>query len=104
MQPKLPPIVYVDWIDSNGGGGWRRSDQAGDEDLRCWAVGFLVKSTRDRIAITVAVSALGSALDILEIPRCAIRRIAKLGGAPEPIGGAAGQQSKKIARSPRVSP
>ena len=81
---KLPQVVWVEWVDASGGGGWTGDlrEVQWDKDLRCWSAGFLLKSTRDRIVITTAISALNHAMDVLEIPRGAIKKIVNLGGVP----------------------
>ena len=81
-----PQIVYIEWVDSSTAHGWRKEYSPGPLD--CVSVGFLVKSTRDRVVITDSWAKMEDGKDdphcVSEIPRCAIKKIVKLGGVPVP--------------------
>ena len=51
---KLPPVVYVEWVDAVASSGW--DSKAHGADL-CHAVGFVVADTKDHLTLAVTVSA-----------------------------------------------
>ena len=50
---KLPPIIYVEWVDAVASAGWEK--EAHGADL-CHAVGFVVADTKQHLTLAVTVS------------------------------------------------
>lgn len=79
-----PRLVLVEWVDSQGGGGWKDLRDAlrdADENtLACESVGWLLKETEDWVLLagTVTTSSDRQVCDPMQIPRCAVARIRSL--------------------------
>ncbi len=78
---KEPPLVLVEWIDSNGGGGWKDIKEAvprADENtLGCEPVGWLIHETDHSLLLAPSrtTSTDRQVCDAMQIPRCAIVRV-----------------------------
>jgi hypothetical protein len=81
-----PRLVVVEWIDSNGGGGWDSIDAytkaAENQELRCESAGWLIADT-DRYLLVAGTRTVGrgdseQVNDPIQIPRVAVTRIRSL--------------------------
>lgn len=71
---KLPPVVYVEWVDAVANVGWSKDSPPLQHGP---AVGFLVKETKD--AITLAVTVMGDEHNAsMTIPKAWIKRRRKV--------------------------
>ena len=79
------PLVQVDWVDSNGGGGWNSIDSerrdAENNDLKCATAGWLLEAN-ERYVLVATSRTVGrgeeQVSDSMQIPRVAITRIRAL--------------------------
>ena len=55
MANKLPPVLYVEWVDALVDSGWEKFDKVSDIH-KCQSVGFLVRETDNSIILAAAVS------------------------------------------------
>ena len=81
MKDKL---VLVEWVDSNGGGGWDEPKtvlrNAEENTLGCETVGWLL-AENDRyllVASSRTTSSDKQVRDAMQIPRCAVLRVRTL--------------------------
>lgn len=51
---KLPPLVYVEWVDAVANAGWEKK---APPLALCPAAGFLIEETKEHIVLAVTVSA-----------------------------------------------
>ena len=74
-------IVFVEWVDSTGGGDWVHEGQHSPL-CKIYTVGFMI--AKDRDSVTVSASVTGSddpnaqSNAPLTIPRCAISKLKTL--------------------------
>lgn len=71
-------VVWVEWVDSYGSGGWRQIEDARVDDLRIASIGFLIHEDDQAITISTSLTPKGSTNDPLTIPRCAITKLQKV--------------------------
>lgn len=50
--PKLPPMVYIEWIDSCGTYGW--TGDLADASM-CYTVGWLIEETDEQIKVVQSI-------------------------------------------------
>lgn len=74
--------IYLEWVDSKGGGGWEPLDGFEPKIMTVHSIGWLVQEDKKQISISAAYG-IGppQAMDIITIPKCAIqkRKIVKIG-------------------------
>lgn len=69
--------VYIEWADAFSEMGWKDSEDI-DDTLLCVSIGFLVKETKNSIAISTTINRDGDYTDPLVIPKgmiCKRKRI-----------------------------
>lgn len=67
--------VYIEWIDSTAIRGWNHKSALNDdlaEPSKICSVGYLVLDQPNYVLISTSLSANGSIMDPLSIPKCAI--------------------------------
>lgn len=88
MSKKWPPeIILVKWIDSMATTGWdlykSRLESLKDEHLEHTSVGYLIKKTKQWVALTHSVGiGIHNCSDTLQIPMCAVIKISYLKAVP----------------------
>ena len=50
-DPKLHPLLYVEYLDHASASGWRDYDEVDTDPLSLVAVGWLLKETKDRLIL-----------------------------------------------------
>lgn len=76
---KRPPLVELEWLDSIAYPGWRDGNDAAArmdcvDDMRHYTCGYLVKRTREYVAVALSVGWTGNVGDAIQIPRPTITR------------------------------
>lgn len=66
------PLVWIDWLDSTGGGGWRSIEGLGRAMLECRSVGFLVHEDDESVTVSASLASLGNADEPIRIPKVSI--------------------------------
>lgn len=76
-------LVWIEWDDSLGGGGWCHISVHKSEVSRCVSSGVLIEDHKDHVTVSCSVSigedgSIRSVCDAITIPRCCIRRIKRI--------------------------
>ncbi len=80
-KSKTHGIVMVEWVDSSSDSGWRKKEDALQDDChaKCCTAGIVLKEDKDAVTITHSYSlTTGQINATISIPRCAITRIRRL--------------------------
>lgn len=72
---KTPPIVEVDWEDSETSHNWRDRSEDRYEIAPCRSAGYLVESSRRYVRLTESIDDNGNTGCTTSIPRFAVRRM-----------------------------
>lgn len=93
-------MILVDWIDPHSDGGWKdphEVDEVFKRDIRCKAVGWLIKEDKSTVMIAASRTADGLG-DFFVIPRRCIDEITPLSLCTP------GKQAVKPKTKPRAKP
>jgi hypothetical protein len=67
IDPKKLKAYSFTWVDASSDAGWKNAGEVGVHD--CFALGYLVKETKDTISICGSVSDDGEYLGVISVPR-----------------------------------
>lgn len=74
---KLPPVYWIEWVDSNMNHGWRTKGEIArkKEHLSCYSIGFLIEETDDTVSFSASWDLTDGFADAMTIPKVAITKM-----------------------------